>query len=70
MEWQKIDEFGYTFFGRGYLYLNVFLDVLDFCKESVLGPADRKRALADDEEWSDFLEWRNRQEQNSYPLDF
>lgn len=69
MQWQKVDKLGYQILGRGYLYLNIFFDVIDYCKETVLGPKHERLKLEDDEEWQDFLKWRSRHDSNVRPLD-
>lgn len=70
MEMKKLDNIGYLLFGRGYLYLNVLLDVVDYCKESLLGGKGRAPQLDENnEEWQEFIKWRNRYDSNVGPLD-
>lgn len=70
MDWKKIDQVGYYLFGRGYLYFNVMMDVLDYCKQTLMGRERQKQIeLEDSEEWKEFMEWRSRHDSNVRPLD-
>lgn len=71
MDWKKIDQVGYLLFGRGYLYFNVFLDVLDFCKQNLTGKQGQQHQieLDKDDDWEEFMKWRSRHDSNVRPLD-
>lgn len=70
MDIKQIDKYGYLIFGRSYLYLNIFFDVVDYCKEALWGTSRREIEFNENsEEWQEFMRWRNRYDSNVGPLD-
>lgn len=69
MELKKIDQIGYLILGRGYLYLNVLLDVFEFCRQSLLKSHRQQIPFEDSEEWQEFMEWRQKQQDSTGPME-